>query len=463
MARYILTLIFAVVLALTSDAARGASGVSRDVEKEIARLLDDWHAAAARADEAAYFGAFAPDAVFMGTDATERWDVAAFRAYAHPYFAKGKAWSFKATERHITAGADARTAWFDELLETPNLGPCRGSGVVVMLDGRWKIAQYNLSIPIPNDLAKEFVARIAAYSAGTGAAGTTVNVMSFNIRYDNKGDGDDRWELRREKVAAFIRKQAPDAIGLQEALHGQLEYLKEQLPEMAAAGVGRDDGKTRGEYAAILYRKDRWRAAEEGTFWLSDTPEEAGSKSWGNNVVRICTWVRLVPARQAQEEPAEGGGGFYLFNVHLDHQSQPSRERSVVLLLDRIGARAHPAPAVVTGDFNAGETNQAVLGMKGLVPLKELAPDGEQGERTRFRFTDAFRAVHAQETVVGTFNAFRGETRGEKIDYIFVPPGVRVTAAAIHRERPGEGNGRDLSDHFPISATLVLPGVAPAR
>jgi len=128
-------------------------------------VLDAWHAAAAAADEERYFSYFARDAVFLGTDATERWTRDEFRRFAHPYFAKGKAWSFKSVARWITFSPDRNVAWFDETLETPNLGPCRGSGVVVATDAGWKISQYNLSIPIPNDLVDEFKKRIETYDA----------------------------------------------------------------------------------------------------------------------------------------------------------------------------------------------------------------------------------------------------------------------------------------------------------
>jgi ketosteroid isomerase-like protein len=129
-------------------------------EAAVAVVLDDWHAAAAAADEARYFGHFAPDAVFLGTDATERWTVEEFRRYAHPYFAKGKAWSFRAVERHLYLSPDRSVAWFDEHLDTPNLGPARGSGVLLRVGGAWKIAHYDLSVPIPNALMKEIKQRI---------------------------------------------------------------------------------------------------------------------------------------------------------------------------------------------------------------------------------------------------------------------------------------------------------------
>ena len=117
----------------------------------ITRELDDFHDAAAKADEPRYFAHFARGGVFLGTDATERWDVAAFRAYAHPHFAKGKAWTMRATRRAITIADDARTAWFDEDLATERLGPARGSGVLVLECGAWKVAHYNLTITVPNE------------------------------------------------------------------------------------------------------------------------------------------------------------------------------------------------------------------------------------------------------------------------------------------------------------------------
>ena len=126
-----------------------AAPVTQDA---IARTLDDFHDAAARADEARYFAHFAEHGVFHGTDATERWDAAAFRAYAHPYFAKGKAWTFRGVRRRIEVRGDV--AWFEEDLETQNLGPARGSGVLVYSGGRWLVEQYVLSITVPNEKFK---------------------------------------------------------------------------------------------------------------------------------------------------------------------------------------------------------------------------------------------------------------------------------------------------------------------
>lgn len=156
-------------------------------KQAIARELDDFHDAAARADETRYFDHFAPDGVFLGTDATERWDVAAFRAYAHPHFEKGRAWSFRAAKRDVTLGADGRTAWFDEALETKRLGPARGSGVL-MRDpaGRWRIAQYNLSIPIPNDRFDEVRDLIAGKRPGGDPPRTAGGVIRGFVNFTGK-------------------------------------------------------------------------------------------------------------------------------------------------------------------------------------------------------------------------------------------------------------------------------------
>lgn len=128
-----------------------ASAPNAAAEAAIGTMLDQWHAAAARADEAAYFSHFAKNAVFLGTDATERWDVTAFRAYAHPHFAQGKAWSFHAVRRAVSVAPGGDYAWFDEDLATERLGPARGSGVVVREGGDYQLLQYNLSLTIPNE------------------------------------------------------------------------------------------------------------------------------------------------------------------------------------------------------------------------------------------------------------------------------------------------------------------------
>jgi hypothetical protein len=143
-------------LAVTTCAAPRPSPVvviaaEPQAKEAIGAILDDWHDAAARADEERYFRHLADEAVFLGTDATERWPMPAFRAFAHPRFAAHKAWSFKSIRRDIALDPGGALAWFDEDLDTPNLGPARGSGVVGKRGSEWKILQYNLAVTVPND------------------------------------------------------------------------------------------------------------------------------------------------------------------------------------------------------------------------------------------------------------------------------------------------------------------------
>ncbi len=153
----VLALLAALQPAIATASGEGAPAAD---PAAVAAVLDSFHAAAARADEEAYFALLASNAVFLGTDATERWDKAAFRAFAHPYFAAGKGWAFVPRDRHVDFSADGRVAWFDELLGSASYGECRGTGVLQRDDDGWKITQYHLTIPMPNDLAKELVARI---------------------------------------------------------------------------------------------------------------------------------------------------------------------------------------------------------------------------------------------------------------------------------------------------------------
>ena len=261
-----------------------------------------------------------------------------------------------------------------------------------------------------------------------------LHVMSFNIRYGTANDGENHWSARRGMLFDLLRERDADLVGLQEALAFQIDEIEAAVPGYAAVGVGRDDAGRAGEFSAILFRKRRFRVADAGTFWFSDTPDVPASKSWGNRITRICTWTRLVD---------RDGRGLYHFNVHLDHESQPSRERSAALLRQRIDARAFPAdPVVVTGDFNAGERNPA---------LAVLVGKGDQAPP----FVDTYRVLHPDDATVGTFTGFTmGNTAGEKIDYVLVQPGTEVISAEIIRT---SRNDRYPSDHFPVAAAIRLP------
>jgi len=254
-------------------------------------------------------------------------------------------------------------------------------------------------------------------------------VMTFNIRYGTARDGDNAWPLRRDAVVEVIDTFGAAVLGVQEALRFQLDELGAALPRYQEIGVGRTDGIEDGEYAAILIDRSRLEVLEQETFWFSDTPTVPGSASWGNSIPRICTWARL--------RDRVSGDSFYIYNVHWDHQSQPSRERSAELLLERIADRdAAEDPVLVTGDFNAGESNAA---------FKLLVETPGVG------LADTFRALHPDAEGVGTFNGFEGTTSGDKIDAVLVSPGWEVLEAAIVRASP---QGRYPSDHFPVTATV---------
>ena len=254
---------------------------------------------------------------------------------------------------------------------------------------------------------------------------STLKVMTFNIRYGTADDGIDKWDNRKELLYETIKEQAPDLLGMQEALRFQITAIREALPGYGEIGVGRDDGKEAGEYSVILYSTKRFTVDTSGTFWFSDTPNIPGSTSWGNDITRICTWAKLHDKITNKT--------FYMFNMHLDHISQNSREKSAELLIKRIKALDNKFPIVITGDLNSGEDNPAVITIK------------DAGYR------DTFRDIVKTKENTGTFHGFKGTTDGDKIDYIFVSDDFKtLNAEIIHKNN----NGRYPSDHFPVTAKI---------
>jgi len=275
------------------------------------------------------------------------------------------------------------------------------------------------------------IAAILALLLGTHQSqegNTMFTVMTFNLRYGTANDGDNSWPNRDHLVMDIFQERNADIVGVQEALAFQLDEITARFSQYAVIGVGRTDGKTKGEYAAILYNSQRFFIDSSGTFWLSDTPEIVGSTSWGNTIPRICTWARLIHR--------DSGEAVYIFNVHFDHRSQPSRERSSGLIVQRIAERTHDDPVILMGDLNAGESNQAIVTLNKNPNL-----------------VHSYRSIHPHATSVGTFNGFDGTTDGEMIDHIFVSPEIRIRDADIDRTSEKE---RYPSDHFPVWATLEL-------
>jgi endonuclease/exonuclease/phosphatase family metal-dependent hydrolase len=260
-------------------------------------------------------------------------------------------------------------------------------------------------------------------------------VMTFNLRYDNPGDGPNAWPNRKEMAAATVRFHEADVVGMQEALRGQISDLITLLPGYGWFGVGRDDGKDAGEFNPVFYRRDKLRVIEQATFWLSATPEVPGSRGWDGACNRIVTWARF--------EEIATGRSFHVFNTHFDHVGEVARRESAGLLLRRIAAIAGSGPAVVTGDFNCPPEGE---------PYRILVGGVEGGAA----LIDA-RTLSAAPAYGGrrSFSGFKPVTGpGEIIDHIFVRGGVSVLRSGIIADT---WDGRFVSDHFPVLAEIRLP------
>lgn len=260
---------------------------------------------------------------------------------------------------------------------------------------------------------------------------TFFTVMSYNIRYGTADDGPNRWELRREALAHQIAEVDPDLIGFQEALRFQLDYLHEMLPGYAEFGKGRDDGDTLGEYTAIFYKEERFISWGALTRWFSDTPTIPGSMSWGNRIPRIYTVATFIDKRTNRF--------FRHYNVHLDHESQKSREKSIERLINLI--TGSEGTNIFTGDFNAGTKNPA---MHRLLTYSSSRSGSLPA-------VDTWQKAH-NYTAPGTFNGFSGDSSGTKIDFVLIEASrVNVIDANV---LTNQVEGRWPSDHFPVIARL---------
>ncbi len=156
-------------------------------------------------------------------------------------------------------------------------------------------------------------------------AQTPIKVMTYNIRLDVASDGVNQWSNRKEKLPALIQKYDPDLVGLQEAMHHQLMEILKALPQYGYIGVGRDDGKEKGEYSAILYRKDRFTLQSQSTSWLSETPDVPGSKSWDAAITRVLTRGIFLDKKNNKK--------FIYFNTHFDHIGKEARKNSASIIV----------------------------------------------------------------------------------------------------------------------------------
>ncbi|MEM9834787.1 MAG: endonuclease/exonuclease/phosphatase family protein, partial [Bacteroidota bacterium] len=256
----------------------------------------------------------------------------------------------------------------------------------------------------------------------------TLKIISFNIRYDNPGDAEHRWDNRKERVVNLLKFYQADVFGLQEALHHQVTYVEEAFPYYRRVGVGRDDGGTKGEYSPIFYDTAQLQSIDEGTFWLSTTPDKP-SKDWDAALPRIATWVSL---RNKSTKNT-----ILVCNSHFDHRGKVARLESAKLLQEKLPMLANGKPIVLMGDFNSAPNS---------APYQVL----NSGETLK----DAY--IKSNLSPVGPEQSFSGfvvtpDLPGERIDHIFVSPSLKVLRYAIISE---EKNGAYPSDHFPVFAEI---------
>ena len=257
-----------------------------------------------------------------------------------------------------------------------------------------------------------------------------INVMSFNIRYDNPEDSLDNWKFRKDRAANAVRFYDVDVLGTQEVLHNQLEDLKQRLPEYGVVGVGREDGKEKGEYSALWYKKNRFDLLDSGYFWLSETPEVPGSKGWDGACERIASWAKLKDKTSGKE--------FFALNTHLDHVGVVARREGISLMLDRVNQLSGGLPVIVTGDFNSEPESDVI----------KHVTDPSNPEHLDARL--ASPVVYGPAWSFHDFGKIPYQHR-PLIDYVFVRNGFDVLRYGVLAETENEAF---LSDHAPVLVTV---------
>lgn len=273
----------------------------------------------------------------------------------------------------------------------------------------------------------------AAQTLSTG----TYNVRQLNPGDDSKGNG---WQQRLPVIASLIRFHDFDIFGAQEVFHSQLEDLLGALPGYGYTGVGRDDGAREGEYSVVFYKRDRFELLDSGHFWLAEDTTRP-NKGWDAKYVRICCWGHFVD-RETKER-------FWFFTLHTDHKGERAQAESCRLVLDKIRTMCRGERAVLTGDFNVGETSEsyAVLHDSGLL-------------------YDTFDLAEIKYAWTGTENGFDPDRKTFRhIDYVFVTPGFKVLRYGIltdtYRSEEPAGSAKPFrartpSDHFPVKVQLAF-------
>lgn len=262
-----------------------------------------------------------------------------------------------------------------------------------------------------------------------------VRVMSFNIRYGTANDGENHWDKRKEFLLATIKAFDPDLLGTQETLGFQRDYLAANLSGYEVLGVGRDDGKEKGEMTALYFKRNRFEKLDGGHFWLSETPDVPGSKNWDAALTRMVTWVKLRDRQNPRGKP------LMFFNTHFDHRGVQARHEAAKLIRRRLAEASQTCSVIVTGDFNAGDDSDPYQTLFGAL-AGQPSP-----------VVDTYRAANPKRAAnEGTFTGFKIDaTSGPRIDWIGASKEWQVSKAMIDRT---QRDGRLPSDHFPVVAVL---------
>jgi len=280
-----------------------------------------------------------------------------------------------------------------------------------------------------------------------------LRVGSYNIRNSggDKGKAND-WKLRRGDMAALMKKLDLDVVGLQEVMPDQADYLCSQFTNFTMVGEYRN-GPRRGEASSVFFRKDRFEMLQQGTFWLSETPEVVASISWNSRCTRVCTWVRL--------QDRKTGRKFCFANTHLDHVSAEARLGGMKLIAKRMKDFSAGLPVIFTGDHNCVEHSAPAQYMakvlRNAVHCCETPVEGPWLSAPGWRYYDPATLLPATEALKIGSKALAKERRPgcDRIDYIYVSTEFKVKQYATHAdERPGVK--MYPSDHLPVTALLEL-------
>jgi len=251
----------------------------------------------------------------------------------------------------------------------------------------------------------------------------SLKVSSFNIRFDNPADDENRWDNRKQSIVLFLESEDLDIIGMQEALVHQKDYLDDQLTAYESVGIGREDGLAAGEFAPIYYKKELFTLVDSGTFWLSETPETP-SVGWDAVLERICTFVYLQDIRNDRV--------IHFYNTHFDHVGSEARQNSARLIMDSIQSNSANEWIILAGDLNAEPNSE---------PYNIILAGG---------LTDSYNA-RARFGPVGTFNGFnQSGSFNRRIDFVF----MNGFSSESYFANDLTVNGNFISDHFPVITVL---------